>query len=159
MQFSHLQHNFESLDANSMASDETRFISTISGILAHGPPGLKVAPCDAVIETDPSPLYMDLSGGESFGCLVIANASMNLTPEIKEDSCRISTFESSEQPLTEMAEATSSQLSVEPIRTALRQFNSSQAPRRFFRTFWRGITMRMIARNRSTTAINVDFAR
>ena len=141
-----LQHDFESLNANSMASDESIFDSDT---LTKGSPRRKESPsCEAILDSDARLHAMEMSVDECCVCPVLLNGSMDLTP----DSFRLQSFELSQQPSTELSEASSFQQSTEPIRALLRPSASSQLPRRFYRTFWRGITMRAIARNMSTTS-------
>jgi hypothetical protein len=107
----------------------------------HSPDSWTVASSTAKQTWDRRSIEMDLSVYESFDKVSTSNESISQTLDTIEENHLPMIIK--QVPLITFAPIQYA----EPIRTSLR-FPSIRQPKRFFRTFWRGITARAVAMDR-----------
>jgi hypothetical protein len=135
-----LQQDFDSLDLDGVLSNETTL--TLENMDQDSDCTKGSSEAKQLID-DQSVSVMELCN-ESFDSFVALDAWMDAPSDITQRRLRSSIFELSQQPSTNVQISETILQSAEPIR-ALHPSPSTPRPKRFYRTFWRGITARAVA--------------
>jgi hypothetical protein len=134
-----LLKDFESLEADGVITNEFTLVS--ENMSQNSPDWNNISP-----EAKQLPAAGDLTADESFVDCLAVDASRS---DIVTKDLRPSTLQQSQELFTNTyLPAASNQQSAEPICTKMSSSTSSRRPKRFFRTFWCGITRRAVAMER-----------
>jgi hypothetical protein len=132
-----LQQDFENLEVDGAISNEPTLASER---MPQDSPDLKRISSEAKQFMNQK---VDMLVEESFGAFVAFDVMVGPTLNAAVQDLRPSILQQFEEPSTNTE--TSRQRSAEPIRTTIHPSPSSRRPKRFFRTFWRGIATRAVA--------------
>ena len=136
-----LQQDFEFLEVDSiipnestLGSDNVTRDSTVKNVSSEANQFLDQSLSTAV-------LGVDMCFDES----LTSESAMSSSSDFVQGHLPPSMFEQSREPSSAAEKSNANQRSAEPIRTQMYSSSSAGRPKRFFRTFWRGITTRAVA--------------
>jgi hypothetical protein len=146
-----LQQDFESLEVDGGIPNDSTLVS--ENMAQESPDNWsKVSEAKKLIEI---PCEVDLTADKNVDELMAFDAGMDPPSSVVAIGLRSRMLEQSQggqEPSTKTDRSASNQASAEPIRI-MHPSSCSREPKRFFRTFWRGITARAVAMDRKKATI------